>query len=264
MRALVASERPDLLDAAIEACGSDPFERIDEGTAFAQPAIYAASIAAWERAGRPDAVATAGHSLGELAALAAAGALDPADGLRLAAERGEIMQSAAADGPAGGMVAVFGDEEVAAQMASDFDLAVANHNTDGQLVLSGPLEQVEAARGVARERGVKAMKLPVTGAFHSPALDPAVPRFREALAKVDFREPEVTVFSCSTAEPFGDVRETLAEALVRPVRWTETLRALDAAGAERFWEVGPGKVLTGLVRRTLPDAEAVALDADHG
>ncbi len=264
MRELVERERPDLLEAAIDACGSDPFARIDEGTAYAQPALYAASIAAWERAGRPEAVATAGHSLGELAALAAAGSLDPADGLRLAAQRGEIMQSAAADGPAGGMLAVFGDEEVAQQMASEFELAVANHNTIGQLVLSGPLEHVEAARGVARERGVKAMKLPVTGAFHSPALDGAVPRFREALSEVSFADPVVTVFSCSTAEPFDDIRDTLAEALVRPVRWTETLRALDAAGTERFWEVGPGKVLTGLVRRTLPDAEAVALEAGHG
>ena len=264
MRELVAQTRPDLLQMATEACGDDPFERLEEGTAYAQPAMYAAAIAAWERAERPGAIAMAGHSLGELPALAAAGAVDVMDGLRLAVERGRIMQRAAESAAPGGMLAVLGDEAEGAAMAREFGLTIANHNAPGQLVLSGPTAQLKAAATTARERGLKKMKLPIAGAFHSPALRDAVPEFREVLDRTEFTDPAVPVFSCTTAEPFEDVRVTLAEALVNPVRWTETLEALEAAGAGRFLEPGPGKVLTGLVRRTLPDAEAVALEATDG
>jgi malonyl CoA-acyl carrier protein transacylase len=149
-------------------------------------------------------------------------------------------------------------------MAREFGLTIANHNAPGQLVLSGPTTQLKGAAATARERGLKKMKLPIAGAFHSPALRDAVPEFREVLDRTEFTDPAVPVFSCTTAEPFEDVRVTLAEALVNPVRWTETLEALEAAGAGRFLEPGPGKVLTGLVRRTLPDAEAVALEATDG
>ncbi len=264
MRGLVAEYRPDLLELAIEACGSDPFERLEQGTAFAQPAMYAAAIAAWERAERPAAVAMAGHSLGELPALAAAGAVEVATGLQLAVERGRIMQRAAESAAPGGMLAALGDEAEATRLAQDFGLTIANHNAPGQLVLSGPVDQLDLAAAAARKRRLKTMRLPIAGAFHSPALRDAVPEFREVLERTDFTEPAVPVFSCTTAEPFEDVRATLAEALINPVRWTETLEALEAAGAGRFLEPGPGKVLTGLVRRTLPDAEAVALEAEDG
>ena len=261
MRELVAEISPELLELATEACGADPFERIEEGTAFAQPAMYAAAIAAWERAGRPEAIALAGHSLGELPALAAAGAVDVNDGLRLAAERGRIMQRAAESAAPGGMLAVLGDEPEAALMAREFELTIANHNAPGQLVLSGPTAQLSAAAETARAHRVKVMKLPIAGAFHSPSMREAVPEFREVLDRTEFTSPSVPVFSCTTTKPFNDIRATLADALVRPVRWTETLEALEAAGAGRFLEPGPGKVLTGLVRRTLPEAEAVALEA---
>ena len=264
MRELVAEHRSDLLEVATEACGGDPFERLEDGTAFAQPAMYAAAIAAWERAGRPEAIAMAGHSLGELPALAAAGAVDAAAGLRLAAERGRIMQRAAESSVPGGMLAVLGDEPKTTGMARELELTIANHNAPGQLVLSGPAAQLDAAVAAARERRLKTMKLPIAGAFHSPAMREAVPEFREQLARTEFEPPSVPVYSCTTAQPFADIRATLAEALVRPVRWTETLKALEAAGAGRFLEAGPGKVLTGLVRRTLPDAEAVALEATDG
>lgn len=264
MRELVATHRPDLLEIAVEECGSDPFERLEEGTAFAQPAMYAASVAAWERAGRPAAIAVAGHSLGELAALAAAGSIDPRVGLTIAAERGRLMQQAVDESPPGGMLAVLGDEPEAILMAREFGLTIANHNATGQLVLSGPLAQLDAAAGVSRERKVRAMKLPIAGAFHSPAMRDAVPAFRKVLDQVEFADPAVPVYSCTTAKPFKNIQATLAEALVRPVRWTETLKALRAAGAERFVEAGPGKVLTGLVRRTVPEAEAIALEAGDG
>jgi len=202
--------------------------------------------------------------VGELPALAAAGAMDVAAGLRLAVARGRIMQRAAESGAPGGMLAVLGDEPEAALMAREFGLTIANHNARGQLVLSGPTAQLDAAAETARARRVKVMKLPIAGAFHSPAMRDAVPEFRKALARTEFRRPSVPVFSCTTAKPFVDIRATLAEALIRPVRWTETLKALETAGAGRFLEAGPGKVLTGLVRRTLPEAEAVALESTRG
>ena len=149
-------------------------------------------------------------------------------------------------------------------MARELELTIANDNAPGQLVLSGPAANLDAAAAAARGRHLKTMRLPISGAFHSPAMREAVPEFREELARTEFEPPSVPVYSCTTAKPFADIRETLAEALVRPVRWTETLRALEAAGAGRFLEVGPGKVLTGLVRRTLPDAEGVALEASDG
>ena len=261
MRELVAEHRPDLLAAALEHCGADPFQRIDDGTSFAQPAMFAASMAAWERAGRPGAAAVAGHSLGELAALAVAGSIDTEVGLLIAVQRGRIMQRAAEESPPGGMLAILGDEPEAMLIAREFGLTIANHNARGQLVLSGPLAQLEAARQVARARKMKAMKLPIAGAFHSPAMRDAVPAFREVLAGIEFAAPATPVYSCTTAKPFSDFRATLAEALVRPVRWTETLEALRRAGAETFVEPGPGKVLTGLVKRTLPSVRAIALEA---
>jgi [acyl-carrier-protein] S-malonyltransferase len=264
MRDLVAEYRPDLLDAALEGCGCDPFERLDEGTDFAQPAMYAASVAAWERAGRPAAIAMAGHSLGELAALAAAGAIDAVAGLRVAVARGKLMRRAAEQGPPGGMIAVLGDEGEAERLADEVGLTVANRNTRGQLVLSGPVSGVDAIAEGARGRGLKAMRLPINGAFHSAAMAAAVPEFFEVADAAGFRAPEVPVYSSVTARPFEDVPRTLASALVNPVRWTDTLTALRDAGAERFVEPGPGRVLTGLVKRTLPEAEAVALEARDG
>lgn len=261
MRDLAAEHRPDLLEQVTDACGCDPFERVAEGTAFAQPAMFAASIAAWERAGRPAAAAMAGHSLGELAALTAGGSIDPEVGLSLAVERGRIMQGVAESSPPGAMLAVLGDEPRARELARELGLTVANHNAVGQFVLSGPVAQIDAAAEAARGRKLKSMKLQISGAFHSPSMRAAVEPFREVLDSIEFRVPAIPVFSSTTARPFVDIRATLADALVRPVEWTETLEALWAVGARRFLEPGPGKVLTGLVKRTLPDVEASALDA---
>ncbi len=264
MRELVAAWRPDLLALASELCGEDPFARVSDRTAFAQPAMYAASIAAWERAGRPQAIAMAGHSLGELAALAAAGSLPVDRGLELAAERGRIMQRAAEESAPGGMLALLGDEPEAALIARELGLTVANRNAPGQIVVSGASAALDAAAQMARSRKLKTIRLPIAGAFHSPAMADAVPCFRAALGRIEFRPPAVPVFSCTTAKPFGEIGATLAEALVRPVRWTETLRGLWVAGARSFIEPGPGKVLTGLVRRTLPDVETLAPEAAGG
>jgi [acyl-carrier-protein] S-malonyltransferase len=259
MRELVESASPRLLERAIEEVGEDPFERVDDGTRFAQPALFCASVALWVEAGRPDAEFVAGHSLGELAALVAAGSLSDEDGLALAARRGRLMQQAAEDAPGGGMLALLGDDELAREVAEDHSLTVANDNAPGQTVVSGADEDLDAAKADAKARGLKAVRLAVQGAFHTPAMAPVVPELESALAEVDVRPPRVTVLSSITAQPFDDIRARLAEALVRPVRWRQTLWALHELGVRRYLEVGPGKVLKGLVRRTLPDVEATTL-----
>jgi [acyl-carrier-protein] S-malonyltransferase len=252
MREHVAAARPDLLEAVIAAVGEDPFARVEEGTAWAQPAIFAASLAAWsERDG--DAAApgfAAGHSLGEVTALTAAGALREDDAVGLVALRGRLMQEARR----GGMLALLGAgaAEAGPALAAAHRLAVANDNSPQQLVLSGARDGLAAAAGAAPEAGLRALELPVAGAFHSPLMAPAVEPFRAALARVDVRPPRIPVYSCVTAGPVDDVRAVLAEGIVRPVRWRETVLALRAAGVDRFEEVGPGRVLTGLVKRIVP------------
>ncbi len=263
MRNVVVEHRPDLLEQAVEKLGADPFGQIGVGTIFAQPALYCAAIAYWERSGRPAAAAMAGHSLGELASLVAAGSLDDRAGLSLAVERGRLMQAAADRSPGGGMMAVLGADDAAEALAADHGLAVANYNAPGQLVLSGEGSDLDAAAGVARERRLRAIRLPVTGAFHSPAMATALPAFRDVLDSFEFSSPSVPVLSCTTAEPFDDIRATLAEALVRPVRWRELLQALQKRGISRFVETGPGKVLTGLAKRTLEGVEATTLEPAH-
>jgi [acyl-carrier-protein] S-malonyltransferase len=260
MREAVERTRPDLLARAIKLAGADPFANLENGTRYLQPGLYCASVARWEEAGRPRADLYAGHSLGEIAALVAAGSIDAADGLWLAARRGEVMQEAAEAQPEGVMLAILGADELARELAATHGLAVANENAPGQIVLSGPGDAIDSARGEAKAYGARAMQLPVQGAFHSPAMARAVPRLREALAQIAVRAPGAPVISGVTAKPFDDVRARLAEALVRPVRWTGVLATLRRLGAERFVEVGPGKVLTGLVRRSLPDVEAMTLE----
>jgi [acyl-carrier-protein] S-malonyltransferase len=256
MREQVADACPRLLERVVEELGDDPFERVEEGTAFAQPALYCASLAGWTAAGRPGAEFMAGHSLGELAALVAAGSLSESDGLALAVTRGRLMQEAAERGPTGGMLAALGDEEQALAVAQRLGLTVANDNAPGQLVLSGPADALRAAKADLKSAGVKTIPLRVQGAFHSPAMASAVPAFREALAEVRVVPPQVPVLSSTTARPFDDIRTRLAEALVRPVRWRQALVALHEAGVRRFVETGPGSVLTGLVRRTLDSVDA--------
>jgi malonyl CoA-acyl carrier protein transacylase len=258
MAAVAASHRPDLLEQAREELGADPFERIGEGTHFAQPALYCASLAHYAQAGSPAAAMIAGHSLGELAALVAAGALDAREGLRLAIARGRLMEAAAKASP-GSMLAVLGGGDEVRDLAAELRLAVANDNAPGQVVLSGNSEAIAEARKRVRADGLKAIRLQVAGAFHSPLMESAVAPFRAALEEVELRPPQVPVFSSITAAPFGDVRADLLAALTEPVAWRATLVAMRDAGARVFLETGPGDVLTGLVRRTLPDAEAICL-----
>jgi [acyl-carrier-protein] S-malonyltransferase len=261
MRDAVAARRPDLLEAAAEAVGDDPFARVDDGTQFAQPAIFCASLAAWSGFDGGEARALAGHSLGEFAALVAAGALREHDALRLVALRGRLMAQAAQAGTEGGMLALLGAQpDEAAEIAEHCGVTVANDNAPGQVVLSGPVQALERAAQEASRRGRKAVPLRVAGAFHSPAMEPALPAFRRALDEVALAPPRVPVFSSLTAAPFDHVRERLAQALVLPVRWRETLlRLRDREGVRSFVETGPGRVLANLVRRTLDGVEARTL-----
>ncbi|HLH67061.1 MAG TPA: ACP S-malonyltransferase [Solirubrobacteraceae bacterium] len=259
MRELVARVRPDLLELVAGMVGEDPFPRAGDGTDFAQPAIFCASLAGWEELGRPSAELMAGHSLGELAALVAAGALDERDGLALVVLRGRLMERAGRIAGEGGMVAVLGDgaSERAGEIAQAHGLTVANDNSPQQVVLSGARSRLGDAAEHARRLGLRAMQLDVTGAFHSPMMASALPEFERALERVEFRKPRATVVSAVTARPFADPRRELADALTMPVRWRETLLALRDLGAERFVDVGPGRVLSGLAKRTLRDVELV-------
>jgi malonyl CoA-acyl carrier protein transacylase len=257
MRDDVARVRPDLLAMAAEVLGEDPFPRAEEGTRWAQPAIFCASLAGWETLGRPDGDCMAGHSLGELAALVAAGSLTERDGLELVALRGRLMQEAGETAGDGGMLALIGDgaADHAFELASAHGLSVANDNAPMQVVLSGARSALPSAAEAAKELGLRARELPVSGAFHSPMMASAVPDFEAALDRVGVGPPRVAVFSAVIAAPFDDVRLRLADALTKPLRWRETLLEMHRLGADRFVEVGPGRVLTGLVKRTLRDVE---------
>src|SRR6266545_1478957 len=255
-RELVADLRPDLLDLATELVGEDPFERMSEGTAYAQPAVYCASIAGYERLDRPDGEYFAGHSLGEVGALAAAGAIDDADGLRIVVARGRVMDEVARAGEPGGMLAVGSDRNSAQELADEHELTLANENSPQQFVLSGPLARIEEAEASAKGSGVRAKKLAVAGAFHTEAMSPGVEAFRAELDEIEFHTPSAPVVSSTTADFFGGggVRDALAASLVSPIRWTAVLAKLEQLGMTRYLDVGPGKVLAGLVRRTLADS----------
>ncbi len=261
MRATVEHHRPDLLDLAVEEVGEDPFERVDEGTAYAQPAIYCASLAGWAALGEPAPDLLAGHSLGEFGALVAAGSLPAEEGLRLVVLRGRVMQRAAEARPGGGMLVVRAEVGRAAALAELSGLEIANDNAPEQVVLSGAGPAIDSAIEAARREGIRAKRLAVAGAFHHPAMREAARELEAALERAAVRSPTVPVLSGVTTEPFDDVRRQLAEGVVRPVRWREVLLALHDRGVRRFTEVGPGKVLTGLVRRTLDDVEAGAAPA---
>lgn len=254
---------PDLLERCCEMLGADPFEHASQSTRFAQPAIFLAGVAGW-RALQDDAAqapsALAGHSLGELTALAAAGVFELEDALSLVILRGALMADAAERQGDGGMLAILkGSAADARELAAAHGVQIANDNAPGQTILSGARAALDAVAAGAREHGLRAIRLDVAGAFHSPAMRSACAPLYDALGDVPIAPPRVTVYSGMTAAPFADVRAELARALVQPVRWRQTMLALHAAGTRRFLDVGPDKVLARLVARNLPGFEGVAL-----
>ena len=254
---------PELVELACELTGDDPFERAAESTAFAQPAIYVASLATWREHHDEltEVVAMAGHSLGELSALAAAGAVSVEEGLRLVVLRGRLMDDAARTAPGeGGMLALLGGTaEEAEALAHRHGLTLANDNAPGQVVLSGDRSSFGELAAAARSRGFKSIALVVPGAFHSPAIAAAEAPFLAELRRVPWSRPRLPVVSGLTGLRFVDIADELARALTHPVRWREVMTTLAELGARQFVDVGPGRVLARLVPRNLPTLEAHAL-----
>jgi [acyl-carrier-protein] S-malonyltransferase len=212
--------------------------------------------------------AAAGLSLGEYTALVAAEAVSFEDALRLVRLRGQAMQAAAEAVPSG-MVALIGVDEAAAArlcglVAEGEVLEVANLNAPGQVVISGAKAACERAVARAREVGCrKAVALPVAGAFHSALMAPAADRLRAALAATAFRDPRVPVFTNVTASPVttaAAIPGLLTDQLTKPVRWADSVVAMQAAGVREFWELGPGKTLCGMITRTVQDVAVRHLD----
>jgi len=230
-------------------------------TREAQLAVFLTSLLAWEgtKESLGDVTAFAGHSLGQLTALAAAGVLDFDDAVRLVARRGELTQTAA-DASGGGMAALLGADEAQVEnacTAAPDACWLANDNAPGQLVVAGTEAGLEATTEAARAGGVrKVVRLDVDGAFHTPLMQSAADGLADTLAETELTPPSVPVVSNADAEACTDGdgwRARLVEHLVHPVRWRQSLDTLVGLGADTFVEVGPGRVLTGLARKCRPD-----------
>ena len=254
-------------------CRDGPAERLN-ATDVSQPALYVASLAALEslRAGEPDLVAscaaTAGLSLGEYTALVFAGAMTFRDGLRVVRRRGEAMQ-AAADATPGGMVSIIGLDQPAVEKLceaarSSGPVQVANLLCPGNIAVSGTREACAAVERLAPEHGGRAVRLAVAGAFHSPLMRPADEALAAALADVEIRPPRVPVWFNVDARPHSDpdeVRGLLVRQVLQPVLWEQTLRNLLADGCDCFCEIGPGRVLAGLLKRVQRKVECTNISA---
>lgn len=233
-------------------------------TTNAQPAIYVTSLACLAVArevaalGRVPAF-VAGHSLGEYTALAAAGAIDFDDGLRLVEQRGKLTQ-AAADATPGGLAAVLGLDDAAAEaVCIEAGAEVCNINSPGQLVIGGSKEAVAKACALAMERGARrAIPLDVGGAFHTSLMAPAAAGMRAAVDAIDVRAPAIPVVANDRGAPITDpaeIRTELVYQLTHPVRWVQCVEYMAQHGVTEFIEIGPGRVLTGLIKRIAKDAQ---------
>ena len=263
----VAAEASEVAGRDLTALLLDaPMEELTR-TANAQLATFVMSLIvldAVERLGLFPA-ACAGHSLGEYTALVASGALSLTDGTRLVIERGNAMQLAA-DGQPGTMAALIGiadDDAEAACQRAEAEVWVANYNAPGQVVIAGTEAGIASATERAKELGArKVLPIPVSGAFHTQMMLPARARLRETLESVDFHSPEVPVVANVDARIHTDPAEwpgLLSAQLCSPVRWRQSLETLSGRGATVLAELGPGGVLTGMVRRTIPDVRGVAV-----
>ncbi len=233
----------------------------------AQPAILTHSVAVYRVIAEALGAVryAAGHSLGEFSAYAAAGALDFGDAVRTVRRRGELMYRAGRERP-GTMAAILGLDDEAVERAcvaatgDGGECVAANYNAPSQVVISGDVAAVERAMVLAREAGAKrAVRLNVSGAFHSPLMEPARAGLADQLARVEMNAPAFAVVSNVSGRPVETVeaaKPLLVEQLTSPVRWTQSMRLLVDAGVQRFLEVGPGAVLAGLLKRVSRDVEA--------
>ena len=256
-------------------CFDGPEDELRQ-TINAQPAILTVSFACLKAmqevdgAGDlPPPIFLAGHSLGEYTALAAAGVLDFATTVYLARERGRLMHQAGQERP-GSMTAIIGlDEALLAEACRETDTRIANINCPGQLVISGAVENLNRAADLAKSRGAhRAIPLPVSGAFHTPLMQSAVDGMSEIIATLTFRNPVIPVIGNTTAQPLTTadlIKEELLRQLCNCVQWQRSIEYMIIGGVSTFIEIGPGKVLTGLIKRidksveliNIGDAEAV-------
>ena len=262
-------EAAAVFDEADAAIGRDLSRIIFEGpddelrqTVNTQPAILVASLAAWRAAqavGHPalaePPLCMAGHSLGEYSALAAAGSLTVSEAVRLVQRRGELMQAAGEERP-GTLAAVLGlDEDVVAELCAESGAELCNLNATGQIVVGGTPEAVDRAAATAEERGARrVIRLNVGGAFHTSLMQPAAEGMAPLLDEAAIADPQLLVIGNVAATPLRDaagVRADLKAQIRNPVRWRDTVLAMRELGVGSFIEIGPGAVLTGLVRATL-------------
>jgi [acyl-carrier-protein] S-malonyltransferase len=248
-------------------CFGGPEEELKQ-TRNTQPAIFLHSMAVAALVDAKDAAMAAGHSLGEYSALVFAGAMTFEDGLKLVRLRGESMQRAGEERK-GTMAAVVGLpaatlEEVCAEASSSGVVQCANFNSPGQIVISGSVEGVRKAMELAKAKGAKLVKeLVVSGAFHSPLMQGAREGLEKALASTRIDDARIPVYANVSAKPVqkaGEIRTLLAAQLTSAVRWEESVAAMAAAGADSFVEIGPGKVLQGLVKRIAASATVSGVD----
>jgi len=250
------------------------FEGTDEDlkqTKVTQPAIFLHSVILAKTLGetfKPE--MTAGHSLGEFSALVAAGAMNFEDGLKLVSQRAQAMQKACEVEPST-MAAIVGMEDAAVEevCASIAEVVVpANYNCPGQLVISGSIAGIDKACEILKEKGAKrALKLPVGGAFHSPLMEPARTELAAAIENTTFNKPVCPVYQNVKAQAVTEpeeIKKNLVAQLTAPVRWTQTAQNMIADGASSFTEVGPGKVLQGLVKKVDRKMETVGYSTYQG
>jgi [acyl-carrier-protein] S-malonyltransferase len=262
-----------VLEEASDAIGRDVVEgcRDDDAlatTAFVQPALLAIGVATFRvlAAEGLSPVGVAGHSLGEFSAVVAAGALPLGAALDLVVVRGAAMQRAGEERP-GTMTALLGvgsadAEQLADDVRDDDVLVVANHNSPAQVVVSGSVAAIERAEAIARERRIRAVRLQVAGAFHSPLMEPAVEELSSAIDDAPFATPRFPIAENVSGALIADaeeLRSLMKRHVVSPVRWESGIRALVDVGADSFLETAPGDVLTKLMKRIAPTATASAV-----
>lgn len=262
----------EILDYPLsEICFEGPIDRLKQ-TRYTQPALFVHSAIAFELAkNKLKFNAVAGHSVGEYAALYAAGVLSFEDALRLVSLRGQLMFTAGEE-VQGTMFAVINLDddkviEVCNKLSDNNDgnvVVAANFNSPGQIVVSGSAQYLRDNINAFKEAGARMVKeLVVSGAFHSPLMKPAQNELEKAINSIDFNDAIVPVYANVTAKPLtnsDEIRNALVAQLTAPVLWTQTLNNMKADGFDKFIELGPGQVLQGLVKRTISDAEAFGLD----
>ena len=265
----------ELFEKANEILGFSITDVMFEGTAeqlketnVTQPAVFLHSVILAKTLGedfKPEMVA--GHSLGELSALVAAGVLTFEDGLKLVSKRAHAMQKAC-ELQSSTMAAVLGlEDSVVEEVCSSVNgiVVAANYNCPGQLVISGEVQAVETACDLLKEKGARrALILPVGGAFHSPLMEPAREELAQAIEQTTFSEPLCPVYQNVPASAITDpsvIKENLIKQLTAPVKWTQSIQAMIADGGADFVEIGPGKVLQGLMRKIDRSVDASSINA---